>query len=51
METKKQEKITLPCGIICENCNTCILRHYAATEGKCWNCKAWLGEKDKSLTC
>ena len=43
---KTRRPVKLPCGIIvCENCNTCIFRHYALTEGRCWNCKVRLREK------
>ncbi len=36
----------LPCGFECSNCRTCILRHYALTQGRCWNCKALLRDDE-----
>jgi hypothetical protein len=39
MKAPGARKPDLPCGgVICSQCGTCIMRHYALTQGRCWNC-------------
>jgi hypothetical protein len=46
-----QDRTALPYGgVICLSCGTCVMRHYAVTQGRCWNCRAALNEDAQACT-